>query len=96
LNHSSARRREWTKVPAALSASTDLAAQARAAPGIRPHVEKTLMATPPERPSNRSGISEQEAQEFHGYFISMMTVFVGIALVAHLLMWMWRPWINVG
>jgi light-harvesting complex 1 beta chain len=53
------------------------------------------MAGPPERASNRSGISEQEAREFHGYFTSLMTVFVGIALVAHFLMWAWRPWINV-
>jgi light-harvesting complex 1 beta chain len=52
------------------------------------------MAGPPERSSNRSGISEQEAREFHGYFTSLTTVFVGIALVAHLLMWMWRPWLG--
>ncbi len=50
----------------------------------------------PDRSPNRSGITEQEATEFHGYFITMMVAFVAIALVAHLLMWMWRPWINVG
>jgi light-harvesting complex 1 beta chain len=53
------------------------------------------MPTPPDRSPNRSGITEQEAQEFHSYFTNLMTVFIGIALVAHLLMWMWRPWINV-
>ena len=53
------------------------------------------MAGPNERAPTKSGISEQEAREFHGYFTSMMTVFVGIALVAHLLMWIWRPWISV-
>lgn len=52
------------------------------------------MVAPPERSSNKSGLSEQEAREFHGYFTSMTTVFVGIALVAHLLMWIWRPWIG--
>jgi light-harvesting complex 1 beta chain len=41
-----------------------------------------------ERSPIKSGISEEEAREFHGYFIS-------VALIAHLLMWMWRPWFNV-
>jgi light-harvesting complex 1 beta chain len=58
------------------------------------HKRRRNMATP-DRSPNRSGITEQEAQEFHGYFVTLMMVFVGIALVAHLLMWMWRPWFNV-
>jgi light-harvesting complex 1 beta chain len=48
-----------------------------------------------ERSPIKSGISEEEAREFHGYFITLMSVFVSIALIAHLLMWMWRPWFNV-
>jgi hypothetical protein len=73
--------------------SIDLAAQAARyrAPA---HMWRTNMATP-DRSPNRSGITEQEAQEFDGYFRTLTVVFVGIALVAHLLMWMWRPWINV-
>ena len=51
------------------------------------------MAGPPE---TKSGISEQEAREFHGYFTQLMAVFIGIALVAHWLMWMWRPWFNIN
>ena len=40
-----------------------------------------------------SGLSEREAQEFHGYFIQGFMIFTAIAVVAHILVWMWRPWI---
>lgn len=40
-----------------------------------------------------SGISDQEAQEFHSYYMQGMFLFVAIAVVAHLLVWFWRPWI---
>lgn len=40
-----------------------------------------------------SGISESEAQEFHGYFMQGFGIFTAIAVVAHILVWMWRPWI---
>jgi light-harvesting complex 1 beta chain len=73
--------------------NTDLAAQA-ARYRASAHMWRINMATP-DRSPNRSGITEQEAQEFHGYFTTLTVVFVGIALVAHLLMWMWRPWFNV-
>jgi light-harvesting complex 1 beta chain len=40
-----------------------------------------------------SGMSEGEAQEFHRYYLQGMWIFVAIAVAAHLLVWMWRPWI---
>ncbi len=40
-----------------------------------------------------SGFSESEAREFHGYFIQGFLIFTAIAIVAHILVWMWRPWI---
>lgn len=40
-----------------------------------------------------SGLSESEAQEFHRYFIQGFLMFTAIAIVAHILVWMWRPWI---
>jgi light-harvesting complex 1 beta chain len=40
-----------------------------------------------------SGISDQEAQEFHSYYMQGMFLFVAIAVLAHLLVWFWRPWI---
>lgn len=40
-----------------------------------------------------TGLSEDEAKEFHGLYLQGMMVFVGIAVVAHILVWAWRPWI---
>lgn len=40
-----------------------------------------------------TGMSEGEAQEFHKYYLQGMWLFVAIAVVAHLLVWFWRPWI---
>ena len=46
-----------------------------------------------ERPVSLSGLTEAEAQEFHGVFMTSFIVFVVIAIVAHVLVWMWRPWL---
>ncbi len=40
-----------------------------------------------------SGLSEQEAKEFHKIFMTSFVIFMGIAVVAHILAWMWRPWL---
>ncbi len=40
-----------------------------------------------------SGLSEAEAREFHSVFMTSFIVFVVIAVVAHILAWMWRPWL---
>ncbi len=45
-----------------------------------------------ERPS-MSGLTEQEAKEFHSLFVSSFGMFVAVAIVAHILVWMWRPWL---
>lgn len=39
-----------------------------------------------------SGLNDNEAQEFHRYFVQGFVIFTAIALVAHILAWMWRPW----
>ena len=39
-----------------------------------------------------SGLSPQMAQEFHKYFMQFTILYIGIAVVAHILMWAWRPW----
>ena len=41
-----------------------------------------------------SGLSDEQARELHGQFMGMTMVYVGIAVVAHVLMWVWRPWIG--
>jgi light-harvesting complex 1 beta chain len=40
-----------------------------------------------------SGLSEAEAKEFHGIFMTSFIIFLVIAIVAHILAWQWRPWL---
>jgi light-harvesting complex 1 beta chain len=40
-----------------------------------------------------SGLTEAEAKEFHGIFMTSFLIFTAIAVVAHILAWMWRPWL---
>jgi light-harvesting complex 1 beta chain len=46
----------------------------------------------PERRETLSGLTEEEAQEFHKYFMQGFIGFTVVAIVAHILVWMWRPW----
>ena len=39
-----------------------------------------------------SGLSEQQAKEFHKGFMSSFIIFLVIAIIAHILVWQWRPW----
>ena len=43
--------------------------------------------------SSLSGLTEQEAQEFHRIFMQSFVIFTAIAVVAHILAWLWRPWL---
>lgn len=40
-----------------------------------------------------TGLNEGEAQEFHGLFVQSMTAFFGLVAMAHILVWLWRPWL---
>ena len=40
-----------------------------------------------------SGMTEAEAREFHSIFVTSFIAFTAIAIVAHILVWLWRPWI---
>jgi light-harvesting complex 1 beta chain len=40
-----------------------------------------------------SGLTEQEAKEFHKIFMVSFIIFLLIAIVAHILVWQWRPWL---
>jgi light-harvesting complex 1 beta chain len=44
------------------------------------------------RPGTMSGLTEAEAREFHGGFVTSFIVFTVIAIIAHFLVWQWRPW----
>lgn len=37
-------------------------------------------------------LTPDEAKAFHNLFVISMGFFVTVAVIAHLLVWMWRPW----
>jgi light-harvesting complex 1 beta chain len=39
-----------------------------------------------------SGLSEDDAKEFHEQFKTTFIAFLGVAAVAHLLVLAWKPW----
>lgn len=41
-----------------------------------------------------SGLSDNEAKEFHKIFVGNFIGFTAIAVVAHILVWLWRPWLG--
>jgi len=42
---------------------------------------------------NQTGLNDDEARAFHGYFITGFLGFTAVAAVAHFLAWQWRPWL---
>ena len=46
-----------------------------------------------DRHGSLSGLTDEEAREFHRIFMSSFIIFVVIAAIAHILVWMWRPWL---
>jgi hypothetical protein len=51
------------------------------------------MAIDDRRAGSLSGLTEQEAKEFHSIFMTSFILFTIIAIIAHILVWMWRPWL---
>ena len=51
------------------------------------------MSDLPMRTSSTSGLTDAEAREFHSIFVTSFIVFTVIAIIAHILVWMWRPWL---
>lgn len=43
-----------------------------------------------DRPSTY--LTPDEAKAFHNLFVVSMAFFVTIAVIAHILVWVWRPW----
>lgn len=44
------------------------------------------------RTGSLSGLTEAEAKEFHKVFMGSFILFTLVAIGAHILVWMWRPW----
>ena len=45
------------------------------------------------RTGSTSGLTDSEAREFHSIFVTSFLIFTAIAVVAHILVWIWRPWL---
>jgi light-harvesting complex 1 beta chain len=46
-----------------------------------------------EKKGSISGLTDEEAQEFHTYYLQGTFGFTMVAIAAHLLVWFWRPWL---
>lgn len=42
--------------------------------------------------AQKGGMNEEEAYEFHVWMLKGMTMWVATSVVAHFLVWSWRPW----
>lgn len=43
---------------------------------------------------SQSGLSEDEAKEIQGYISQYFMIFLAFAIVAHILMWIYKPWFD--
>jgi light-harvesting complex 1 beta chain len=46
-----------------------------------------------ERIGVRTYLTDGEAREFHKLFMTSFIVFTIVAIIAHFLVWSWRPWL---
>jgi light-harvesting complex 1 beta chain len=51
------------------------------------------MNDPNERMGPGNYLTPEEAKEFHKLFITSFMIFTVVAIVAHVLVWNWRPWL---
>jgi light-harvesting complex 1 beta chain len=42
----------------------------------------------------QSGLNEAEAKEVQGYVTQYFTIFLAFAILAHILMWVYKPWFD--
>lgn len=54
------------------------------------------MADPRDSGGLGTGLTPEEAKEFHKVFVTSFILFTIIAIVAHFLVWSWRPWVPHG
>jgi len=51
------------------------------------HLKEVNMSQP-------TGLTEDQARGFHKVFVTSFLGFTAVAIVAHGLVWAWRPWIG--
>jgi light-harvesting complex 1 beta chain len=73
------RRSAWETRPRGISAALDGGSN--------------TMSDVTRRPISASGLTESEAKEFHSIFLTSFIAFTVVAIIAHFLVWEWRPWL---
>ena len=51
------------------------------------------MTEPTERMGPGTYLTPEEAKEFHKVFMTSFLIFTVVAIIAHVLVWNWRPWL---
>ena len=51
------------------------------------------MVDPKDSGGLGTGLTPEEAKEFHKLFVASFILFTIVAIVAHILVWSWRPWV---
>ena len=54
----------------------------------------SMQSGPPGERISLSGLTRAEAREFNKFFMMSFAIFTIIAIVAHILVWSWRPWLQ--
>jgi len=43
--------------------------------------------------ANITGLTDEQAKEFHEIFMQSMSAYFGLVVFAHVLAWLYRPWL---
>jgi len=57
-------------------------------------IQDNTRGPPVEQPvGSLTGLTPEAAKEFHRIFMISFILFTIVAIIAHVLVWMWRPWL---
>jgi light-harvesting complex 1 beta chain len=45
---------------------------------------------------NTTGLDDDQCKEVHAFFMRGVTIWAGVSLIAHLMVWSWLPWFPTG
>jgi len=67
-------------------------------PATTPQGLRRQLAHPEDSMADRTdlsftGLTDEQAQELHSVYMSGLWLFTTIAVLAHLAVWFWRPWL---
>jgi len=55
-----------------------------------------MSTDPTDRPTVGTYLTDEEAKEIHKAFMGTFALYTGIAIVAHALVFAWKPWFTGG